>query len=862
MAISTNVSPKLKIPELWSSDMLDFVDKCLQKNVILRATSRELVAHPWIKDAIVDLLANHGNALLKAIFVEASQIKAEMSADSSDSDSDDDQVASAQPFAAPPAECAEDIPPPPPLAPVGHYARADSDDSCEKTADCHDEPAVTTDIEEPAVTTVIEEPAVTTVIEEPAVTTVIEEPAVTTVIEEPAVTTVIEEPAVTTVIEEPAVTTVIEEPAVTTVIDEPAVTTVIEEPAVTTVVDEASDAPVMKMVDVASGNTFPITIATSAGVDGVELSPPAIFTGILLKRSKLMRVWKSREFVLDSGVLRYFRGEKLTSVEKSAYSFSSSTELHHEGKLPEKSPLSLFLVDADHGWSLTVNCINESSRSEWIAHFEEHIQHMKQLAAIKSGEFKKHVPQHACAMDEPSEAAAPFGAPVGDEPVCAVIEPSEAAAPVGDEPVCAVNEPSEAAAPVGDEPVCAVIEPSEAAAPLGAPVGDEPVCAVIEPSEAAAPFGAPVGVIEPSEAAAPFGDEPVCAVIEPSEAAAPVGDKQPVTNEIDAVVKEGEEDVDPRDSIGSLSHVPVLSLGTKKSSSYTMSPSEDVKWENVSRLYSEALLSDTVARVPKQRPYEIASAFATLPSRHVGWVLKKSDYLFMWNRRYFILESCVLKSMLKPGSNLMGRKRAHVPINTDGDEYELSPATTIERQSAAGDFLISDSVTNWSITLKFESTEDEKEWIAAFRNNISYIQNCVTEDIYPAEIAKEASGELIKRQLSKDISYPPSYSGWARKCSSYVHNWNNRYFVLEKAKLTYYFVDDIDENVKPGGTYVFTKNTQLISKRMSAVELPECSLILTDKKSEWEIKMKFDDEAAKQTWESELQNHILHAMSF
>jgi serine/threonine protein kinase len=56
--ISSRAAPTLKEPERWSSDMRDFVSKCLVKDFDQRAAAAELIQHPWIHKMVKDITSN------------------------------------------------------------------------------------------------------------------------------------------------------------------------------------------------------------------------------------------------------------------------------------------------------------------------------------------------------------------------------------------------------------------------------------------------------------------------------------------------------------------------------------------------------------------------------------------------------------------------------------------------------------------------------------------------------------------------------------------------------------------------------------------------------------------------------------
>eukprot|EP00981_Chlorochromonas_danica_P009741 scaffold2801_cov161-Ochromonas_danica.AAC.21 len=53
--ISSKAAPTLKEPEKWSSEMIDFVGKCLVKDCDQRSTAADLLQHPWIKKVVKEI---------------------------------------------------------------------------------------------------------------------------------------------------------------------------------------------------------------------------------------------------------------------------------------------------------------------------------------------------------------------------------------------------------------------------------------------------------------------------------------------------------------------------------------------------------------------------------------------------------------------------------------------------------------------------------------------------------------------------------------------------------------------------------------------------------------------------------------
>jgi hypothetical protein len=57
--ISSKPAPKLRDESSWSSEMVDFISKCLVKEKSNRFTARELLDHPWIKREVESAILEH-----------------------------------------------------------------------------------------------------------------------------------------------------------------------------------------------------------------------------------------------------------------------------------------------------------------------------------------------------------------------------------------------------------------------------------------------------------------------------------------------------------------------------------------------------------------------------------------------------------------------------------------------------------------------------------------------------------------------------------------------------------------------------------------------------------------------------------
>jgi serine/threonine protein kinase len=77
-SISEGPSPTLKESSNWSQELSNFLECCLQKDILQRSTSTELLHHLWVSLSISQLQNNFENNLLRQLCHEAIQKKEEL----------------------------------------------------------------------------------------------------------------------------------------------------------------------------------------------------------------------------------------------------------------------------------------------------------------------------------------------------------------------------------------------------------------------------------------------------------------------------------------------------------------------------------------------------------------------------------------------------------------------------------------------------------------------------------------------------------------------------------------------------------------------------------------------------------------
>lgn len=69
--------PRLRSADRWSADFIDFVANCLIKDPESRPTAKELLGHPFVRDAAAELSRNRGSSEVLKHMVERLVVRRE-----------------------------------------------------------------------------------------------------------------------------------------------------------------------------------------------------------------------------------------------------------------------------------------------------------------------------------------------------------------------------------------------------------------------------------------------------------------------------------------------------------------------------------------------------------------------------------------------------------------------------------------------------------------------------------------------------------------------------------------------------------------------------------------------------------------
>jgi hypothetical protein len=271
----------------------------------------------------------------------------------------------------------------------------------------------------------------------------------------------------------------------------------------------------------------------------------------------------------------------------------------------------------------------------------------------------------------------------------------------------------------------------------------------------------------------------------------------------------------------------------------------------------------------------------TGPRRYAGWLCKQSEYLQNWNKRYFVLESCVLLY--------------YYNTHSLGHSYDLTQQTqliaTVHSQPLCFRLTNTTEGNQWDLLLKCEDQSMKQEWVWRLQDHLQWLTRPPTEQhqqslgILAEEEGEEEEGEggvedarssagmilpppsaTSSPRKKRSIPYLPpdeaaislsqlgAQKGWAQKEGTIL--WNPRYLILSNARLMYYLSDSPSELDTPRGTYVFTPKTQLSTPTTDS-SLGDNTIALRDVSGGWSVVLKFENEEIVEEWVRVISIHLM-----
>jgi hypothetical protein len=208
-------------------------------------------------------------------------------------------------------------------------------------------------------------------------------------------------------------------------------------------------------------------------------------------------------------------------------------------------------------------------------------------------------------------------------------------------------------------------------------------------------------------------------------------------------------------------------------------------------------------------------AFAVSNLKWEGELLKQSDKIGSWNRRYFFIDKSLIIYFHS------------INDTTERDRYLITANTRVRISSTNQNIieLVNEEPHYWKLRLNCDSdTVDAQVWLARFKRCVDYV-----EKLQPIHIQRRVT-ILEKRIL---------IMGWLKKVSEYLGILNTRYFILSKGILTYYDVKEKCGCTRFRGQYKFSAATTVTK----STDNPDI-LLVEDKILAWSISFEVDPELA------------------
>eukprot|EP00603_Paraphysomonas_imperforata_P003075 CAMPEP_0114423924 /NCGR_PEP_ID=MMETSP0103-20121206/6413_1 /TAXON_ID=37642 ORGANISM="Paraphysomonas imperforata, Strain PA2" /NCGR_SAMPLE_ID=MMETSP0103 /ASSEMBLY_ACC=CAM_ASM_000201 /LENGTH=778 /DNA_ID=CAMNT_0001592629 /DNA_START=54 /DNA_END=2390 /DNA_ORIENTATION=- len=370
--IASRASPKLKDPSLWSSDCHHFLAQCLEQDVAKRPSVAELMEHIWVKQCCADISregAAPGSPNLKKYF--NSSIRAII-------------------------------------------ATRHQDDSSDESDNEHDFADISA--EEEAARLKAEQEAV----EQEAARLLAEQEAAAvrrkSEHEEAAKLKLAEEEARVLAAEQEAARLLAAEQEAARLLAE-------QEAAAVRRKSEHEEAAKLKLAEEeARGKddeeTAPRTAKTALTTKPAPSpSQPRRFSGLAKKQNKnafKMSEWKAAYFVLDDGVLKYFRSEADYLHNRSLQEGPSTRKpmkkenryqlsVRSSAQLQAATKHVVEVSDSAGGWSVLIKCEDEERSRAWLNNIEEQLTYLGFIAdeSASSQQFQKN--KESSADDEEEE---------------------------------------------------------------------------------------------------------------------------------------------------------------------------------------------------------------------------------------------------------------------------------------------------------------------------------------------------------------------------------------------------------------------------------------------------------------------------
>jgi hypothetical protein len=234
---------------------------------------------------------------------------------------------------------------------------------------------------------------------------------------------------------------------------------------------------------------------------------------------------------------------------------------------------------------------------------------------------------------------------------------------------------------------------------------------------------------------------------------------------------------------------------------------------------------------------------------HADWVCKQSEFMGLWNPRYFVVKEGVVRYYDS------GEEEVH---KTQRGIYIMSPRTLVQTLSPDSPLCLlvkdeKESGAAWSFVVRCSDAAGVEVWRGYLERNRAFLVQRMS--LTPFQVARSAG--IYK-------------SGWLEKESEYLASWNRRFFVIDKGVIRYFDnevsrdTEDASSSSSVGGEergkYVLSFASDLLCESSEEVEVGPLDIYIHDANAytgaKWVLRVRCADDEEKRQWAGCIERHM------
>lgn len=221
---------------------------------------------------------------------------------------------------------------------------------------------------------------------------------------------------------------------------------------------------------------------------------------------------------------------------------------------------------------------------------------------------------------------------------------------------------------------------------------------------------------------------------------------------------------------------------------------------------------------------------------HGGWVCKQSEFLGMWNPRFFTVRDGLVRYFDSGEEDSAKEERG---------SFVLSPLSRVSVPSPRClqvDDAKSDG-TSWTFSIRCADEEDLEAWRTHILRNVLLIDHRLKLSPFQERRAEEHYRE-----------------GWMEKQSEYLGSWNRRFFVIDKGVIRYFDGETADERREERGRYALSFASDLEWESTDDVDVPDGGMVVQNVNvytgERWALLLRCEDDDERQLWIECIEYHM------